>query len=168
MEVPCIHAWGHIHQGHRLRIFHLRARKSELGGNVNYRSRLPEWSHKNEKDWPPIHSREQSLQVILLNEIEILIFLPARAKRALWKWYGRFRGAKEKGLGFKPKPSCTVTLQQWQTQQTYNPNSDIQLKRHSPSLQTMHLMASHNSDPSACSLPSKMHMFFSISHLPHD
>ncbi len=31
---------------------------------LNYGTGLPEWSHKNEKDWPPIHSREQSLEII--------------------------------------------------------------------------------------------------------
>jgi hypothetical protein len=46
----------------------LEGKSSEFGGYVNYRAGSPEWSHKNEKDWPPIHSGEQSLQIILLNE----------------------------------------------------------------------------------------------------
>jgi hypothetical protein len=45
-----------------------------LGKNsdfVNYGAGLPEWSHKNEKDWPPIHSGEQSLQVTPSNVMEL-------------------------------------------------------------------------------------------------
>jgi len=33
----------------------------------------PAWSHKNEKDWPPIHSREQSLQIISMRGDEFLL-----------------------------------------------------------------------------------------------
>jgi hypothetical protein len=58
-----------------------QARKSphsplnEFEGIANREAGLPEWSHKNEKDWPPIHSGEQSLQVIILNETgQIVLF----------------------------------------------------------------------------------------------
>ena len=98
----------------------------------------------------------------------ILIFSPVRAKRALWKWDGRFMGAKEKDLGFGPKSFCTVTLQQGKLNRLIAQSRKSNLKRHSPSLQTMHRRASHNSVPSECSLPSKVHLLFSMSRLPHD
>ena len=43
-------------------------KNSEFGGMVNHGAGLPEWSHKNEKDWPPIHSGEQSIQITTLND----------------------------------------------------------------------------------------------------
>lgn len=68
---------------------------------------------------------------------------------------------KEKDLGFEPKSSRNYLLTLFSTH-SYGPKVEIQLTTHSPSLQTMHLVASHNSDPSECRLPSKMHMFLSI------
>jgi hypothetical protein len=38
---------------------------------VNHGAGLPEWSHKNEKDCPPIHSDEQSLQITPSNVMEL-------------------------------------------------------------------------------------------------
>jgi hypothetical protein len=60
---PCS---GHIQSGHRLRSSH-SVKNSEFGGIANYGAGLPEWRQKNEKDSLPIHSREQSFQIILLN-----------------------------------------------------------------------------------------------------
>ena len=44
-----------------------QGKNCEFGGIVNHGAGLPEWLQKNEKDWPPIHSGEQSIQIILLN-----------------------------------------------------------------------------------------------------
>ena len=67
MEAHLYRCSGHIQSGHRLRSSH-SVKNSEFGGIANYGAGLPEWRQKNEKDWPPIHSCEQSFQIILLNE----------------------------------------------------------------------------------------------------
>jgi hypothetical protein len=62
---PCL---GHIQNGRSLRssISGAKIANSEVFSIMGPDCRNADG--KNEKDWPPIHSREQSLQIIVLNE----------------------------------------------------------------------------------------------------